>query len=66
MSLDIKMEHKITITDVDNLKYPILVTCTCHWQACCRTDAEADYHKRHHEHSSLMLEATKGYQIGHV
>jgi len=60
------MKHTITIKDVDNPKYPLLVSCTCNYQACCRNEAEADFRKRHHEHAALLIEATKGFQVGHV
>jgi len=59
------MEHKIKVSDTDNPKYPMLVTCSCNFQAMCRNQAEADYYKRHHQSNALMIEATKGYQHGH-
>lgn len=59
------MEHQVTVKDVDNEKYPLLVTCTCAFQCHCRTEIEADYRKRSHQSAAMWLEATKGYQNGH-
>jgi len=59
------MMHIVTIIDVDNPKYPLLVTCTCNYQCHCKTEEEANYRKRSHESASLWLEASKGFQLGH-
>jgi hypothetical protein len=59
------MEHKVTITDADNPKFPLLVTCTCQYQCHCKTEAEADWRKRSHESAALWLAATKGIPFGH-
>jgi len=59
------MTHTVTVKDVDNERYPILVACTCQYQCHCKNEEEANFRKRHHEHSALMLEATKGWQYGH-
>jgi hypothetical protein len=60
------MTHTVTITDVDNPKYPVLVSCTCNYQCHCRNEEEALFRKRHHESAAMMNEATKGYAHGHL
>jgi hypothetical protein len=60
------VEHKPTVTKVDNERYPFLVQCNCAWQAHARSQATADRFKRMHEGSSLWLKATKGYQTGRL
>jgi len=59
------MDHTPRVSESGNSKYPFVVTCSCAWQAHARTQAEADSYKRRHEGASLMLKATKGWQIGH-
>ena len=59
-------EHVVTITDVDNFRYPIIVTCTCNWQCHCRTEAEAESRKRNHLGMSGWIAASKGFQVGHL
>jgi len=60
------MTHTVTIKDVDNPKYPLLVTCTCNYQCCCKSEVEADFRKRSHESAAGWIDATKGYQHGHL
>ena len=59
------MEHQLVVKDVDNEMYPYLVTCTCAWQACAKTEDQALYFKRNHESQALWIQATKGWQRGH-
>jgi hypothetical protein len=59
------LDHTPKVDESGNPKYPFIVTCPCAWQALAKTRDQAEYHKRHHESASLMLKATKGWQIGH-
>jgi hypothetical protein len=58
------MEHTTIITKVSNPKYPFTVSCSCQYNAHAKTQEQADYYKRWHEHHSLMLKATKGMPVG--
>jgi hypothetical protein len=59
------MEHRVTVSDTDNPKYPVLVTCSCNYQCHCKSQEEADFRKRNHLGMSGWIEASKGYQVGH-
>jgi hypothetical protein len=58
--------HTVIVREVDNPMYPWLVSCTCNYQAHCKTEAQADYWRRSHEGTQRYLQASKGYQTGHI